>query len=35
MRGPTDALRAAQRATLAEVPHPSAWAAFGLAGVPR
>ncbi len=35
MRRPADALRAAQRATMAEFPHPFAWAAFGLTGVPR
>ena len=29
---PPAALRAAQRATLREFPHPYAWAAFGLAG---
>ncbi len=34
-RGPAEALRRAQRATLAEFPHPFAWAAFGLTGVPK
>ena len=33
--GPAAALRTAQRATLAEFPHPFAWAAFGLTGVPK
>ena len=33
--GPAAALRQAQRATMAEFPHPFAWAAFGLTGVPR
>ena len=33
--GPADALRAAQRATMAEFPHPFAWAAFGLTGARR
>ena len=33
--GPAAALRAAQRATMAEFPHPFAWAAFGLTGVPK
>ncbi len=33
-RGPARALREAQRATLAEAPHPFAWAGFGLAGRP-
>jgi len=33
--GPAEALRRAQRATLAESPHPFFWAAFGLAGDPR
>jgi CHAT domain-containing protein len=32
--GPAEALRRAQRATLAEQPHPFFWAAFGLAGRP-
>jgi len=34
-KGPTEALRAAQRALLADFPHPFAWAAFGLTGAPR
>lgn len=34
-RGPPEALRQAQRAVLAEFPHPFAWAAFGLTGAPR
>jgi CHAT domain-containing protein len=29
------ALQAAQRAAMKELPHPFAWAAFGLAGVGR
>jgi CHAT domain-containing protein len=33
--GPAEALRRAQRASLAEEPHPFFWAAFGLAGDPR
>ncbi len=33
--GPAEALRRAQRASLAEEPHPFYWAAFGLAGDPR
>jgi len=33
--GPGEALRQAQRASLAEEPHPFFWAAFGLAGDPR
>jgi CHAT domain-containing protein len=33
--GPAAALRAAQRATMSEFPHPFAWGAFGLTGVPR
>lgn len=33
-RGPAQALRQAQRAAMAEFPHPFAWAAVGLAGVP-
>jgi CHAT domain-containing protein len=32
--GPAAALRQAQRATMAEFPHPFAWAAFGLTGTP-
>ena len=28
-------LRQAQRMTIGEFPHPFAWAAFGLTGVPR
>jgi CHAT domain-containing protein/Tfp pilus assembly protein PilF len=31
---PAAALRQAQRATMAEFPHPFAWAAFGLTGAP-
>jgi CHAT domain-containing protein len=34
-RGPAEALRWAQHATMAEFPHPLAWAGFGLTGVPR
>jgi CHAT domain-containing protein/tetratricopeptide (TPR) repeat protein len=34
-QGAADALRAAQRTTLAQYPHPFAWAAFGLTGLPR
>ncbi|MBI2544136.1 MAG: CHAT domain-containing protein, partial [Candidatus Rokubacteria bacterium] len=34
-RGPADALRQAQRQVTGEFPHPFAWAAFGLTGVPR
>lgn len=34
-RGPAEALRRAQRAVMQEFPHPFAWAAFGLTGVPR
>ena len=34
-RGPAEALRQAQRATMADFPHPFFWAAFGLTGVPR
>jgi CHAT domain-containing protein len=33
--GPVEALRQAQRETLVAFPHPFAWAAFGLTGVPR
>ena len=33
--GPAAALRQAQRATMSEFPHPFAWAAFGLTGVPK
>ncbi len=33
--GPAEALRRAQRATMAEFPHPFAWAGFGLTGSPR
>jgi CHAT domain-containing protein len=33
--GPVEALRQAQRETLAAFPHPFAWAAFGLSGAPR
>jgi CHAT domain-containing protein len=33
--GPVEALRQAQRETLAAFPHPFAWAAFGLTGAPR
>jgi len=32
--GPAAALRQAQRATMTEFPHPFAWAAFGLTGMP-
>ena len=32
--GPAQALRQAGRATLAEYPHPFAWAGFVLTGVP-
>lgn len=34
-QGAAGALRQAQRATMAEFPHPFAWAAFGLTGVPK
>ena len=34
-KGPTEALRAAQRALLVDVPHPFAWAGYGLTGSPR
>jgi CHAT domain-containing protein len=34
-RGPAQALRQAQRAAMAQFPHPFAWAAFSLTGVPR
>ncbi len=34
-RGPAEALRRAQDATMREFPHPFAWAAFGLTGAPR
>ncbi len=34
-RGPAEALREAQRAAMKEFPHPFAWAAFGLTGMPR
>ncbi|HYB41078.1 MAG TPA: CHAT domain-containing protein, partial [Candidatus Methylomirabilis sp.] len=33
--GPVSALRQAQRDTMRAFPHPFAWAAFGLTGVPR
>jgi CHAT domain-containing protein len=33
--GPVEALRHAQLDTLRAFPHPFAWAAFGLAGLPR
>jgi len=33
--GPAEALRRAQRASLAEKPHPFYWAAFGVAGETR
>src|SRR5262249_32607773 len=33
--GPMQALRQAQIAALGAFPHPFAWAAFGLSGVPR
>jgi CHAT domain-containing protein len=33
--GPVEALRQAQRETLHAFPHPFAWAAFGLTGMPR
>jgi len=33
--GPVEALRQAQRETLAAFPHPFLWAAFGLTGAPR
>ena len=32
--GPAAALRQAQHATMGQFPHPFAWAAFGLTGVP-
>ena len=34
-KGPTEALRAAQRALTVDFPHPFAWAGFGLTGAPR
>jgi CHAT domain-containing protein len=34
-KGPTEALRAAQRGLTVDYPHPFAWAAFSLAGAPR
>lgn len=34
-RGPAEALRQAQRATMADFPHPFFWAAFGLTGMPK
>ncbi len=34
-RGPAGALRQAQQETMAAFPHPFAWAAFGLTGMPR
>ena len=34
-QGPAEALRQAQTATMKGFPHPFAWAAFGLTGVPR
>lgn len=34
-RGVASALREAQRETMRTFPHPFAWAAFGLAGMPR
>ena len=34
-KGPTEALRAAQRALIVDFPHPYAWAAFVLTGAPR
>lgn len=33
--GPVEALRHAQLETMRTFPHPFAWAAFGLTGVPR
>jgi len=34
-KGPTEALRSAQRALIVDFPHPFAWAAFGVSGAPR
>ena len=34
-QGPAGALRQAQQQTMAGFPHPFAWAAFGLTGMPR
>jgi len=33
--GPVEALRQAQLETMRAFPHPYAWAAFGLSGLPR
>jgi CHAT domain-containing protein len=33
--GPVEALRQAQVETMRTFPHPYAWAAFGLSGLPR
>jgi CHAT domain-containing protein len=33
--GPAAALRKAQLATMRDFPHPFAWAAYGLTGVPK
>jgi CHAT domain-containing protein len=33
--GPAGALRQAQLATMRDFPHPFAWAAYGLTGVPK
>ena len=33
--GPVEALRQAQIETMRASPHPYAWAAFGLSGLPR
>lgn len=33
--GPVEALRQAQVETMRAFPHPYAWAAFGLSGLPR
>ena len=34
-QGLAQALRQAQRTAMAEFPHPFAWAAFALTGMPR
>lgn len=33
--GPAAALRQAQQVTMRDFPHPFAWAAFGLTGLPK
>jgi CHAT domain-containing protein len=34
-RGPAEALRGAQRATMSEFSHPFFWAAFNVTGIAR